>query len=86
MRHFEYILIKDLMRNHRMLLRQRQEVLNLMARMAGIKKVFSQKELREFKTYRMKIWYVCECVGVSVYVCVCVRERMGIKAPMRSKS
>ena len=43
--------------------------------MAGIKKVFSQEELKEFKTYRMKIWCVCECVNVSVYVCVCVRER-----------
>lgn len=85
MRHFEYILIKDLMGNHRMLLRQRQEVLNLMARMAGIKKVFSQKELRELKAYRMKIWCVCECVGVSVYVCVREREN-GIKAPMRRKS
>lgn len=51
-----------------MLWRQRQKVLNLMVRMAGIKKVFSQEELKEFKTYRMKIWCVCMCV------CVCVRE------------
>lgn len=31
------------------------KILNLMVRMAGIKKVFSQEELKEFKTYRMKI-------------------------------
>ena len=42
-----------------MLWRQRQKVLNLMVRMAGIKKVFSQEEVKEFKTYRMKIWCVC---------------------------
>ena len=48
-----------------------------MARMAGIKKVFSQEELEEFKTYRMKIWCVCESV--------CERERMGIKALKKRK-
>lgn len=31
------------------------KILNLVVRMAGIKTVFSQEELKEFKTYRMKI-------------------------------